>query len=71
MNGENFINWSYSKGDTYKQTCVILTKNLDQLEKWQSISGKTKNGLYVALTRAETNVYIIKDTDYKKWKKEQ
>ncbi|ERS94593.1 MULTISPECIES: UvrD-helicase domain-containing protein [Staphylococcus] len=71
VNGENFINWSYSKGDTYKQTCVILTKNLDQLEKWQSISGKTKNGLYVALTRAETNVYIIKDTDYKKWKKEQ
>ena len=60
----NFVckNWSYSKGDTYHSTCIILTdktKNIFQ-ENWtNSLSNITKNQLYVALTRSCGDVYLM------------
>ena len=62
------INWSYSKGDTYKDVCVILTDDYKKLENENFILSKdtiTNNQLYVALTRASRNVYILtKDKFY-------
>lgn len=62
------INWSYSKGDTYKDICVILTDDYQELENENFILSKdtiTNNQLYVALTRASRNVYILtKDKFY-------
>lgn len=66
--GQNYVNWSYSKGDTYSQACVILTNNTSNPEEWLDISSvKTRNALYVALTRTEGDLYLITNTDYKKW----
>lgn len=66
--GQNYVNWSYSKGDTYSQACVILTENTSNPEKWSKIhSVKTRNALYVALTRSEGDLYLITNSDYKKW----
>lgn len=66
------INWGYSKGDTYKKTCIILTKTFDKLfdENFSSVnlSPTQKNTLYVAITRATHEVYFIKETDFKKLK---
>lgn len=59
----NSINWSYSKGNTYKDVCVILTdeyKNIDKEEFLLSKQSITNNQLYVALTRPTKNLYIIK-----------
>lgn len=59
----NCINWGYSKGDTYNQICVILTGNLEEIDKEDfTFSGSdiSKNKLYVALTRSCGNVYILK-----------
>lgn len=57
------ISWSYSKGDTYNDVCLILTNiysNLD-CENFQLPDSKISiNKLYVALTRSKGNVYIIK-----------
>jgi len=57
------INWSYSKGDTYEKTCVILTEDtsnlMDDSFKHDCISPITRNKLYVALTRSRTDVYLI------------
>lgn len=55
-------NWSYSKGDTYNSTCVILTENSKDIfqETWvDSLSGVTRNRLYVALTRSCGDVYLM------------
>lgn len=55
--------WSYSKGDTYENTCIILTDKYDNLDKDNfSIPNSviSVNKLYVALTRSKGNVYIIK-----------
>lgn len=66
--GTNFVNWSYSKGDTYDNACVVLTENTSNVEMWKSIeSTKTRNALYVALTRSKVNLYLIKSEDYKSW----
>ncbi|MGK0577903.1 UvrD-helicase domain-containing protein [Macrococcus capreoli] len=63
-----YINWSYSKGDTYPKACIILTSTTNNIDNWRNItSNKTKNALYVALTRSKGDIYIIKSTDYKKW----
>lgn len=70
--GKNFVNWSYSKGDTYDDTCVILTGKTDKLEKWSDIdSVSTRNKLYVALTRSKGNLYLVNMKDFKKWKVSQ
>lgn len=51
----NAVNWSYSKGDTYENICIILTGKVDELqsEKFDIsvISQITRNKLYVAITR--------------------
>lgn len=59
----NAISWSYSKGDTYEETCVILTDKYSKLnENDFSLPSSviSVNKLYVALTRSKGNVYIIK-----------
>lgn len=64
------INWSYSKGDTFDNVCVILTDNFENLYdpnfNCEKISQITINQLYVALTRTRGNLYIIKNSDLKK-----
>ena len=66
------MNWSYSKGDTVNDVCVILTKKLEKLDRdstsINSIKVVTKNKLYVAMTRSRFNLYIIKDSIFKKFK---
>lgn len=58
------INWSYSKGDTYKRVLLVLTEKLDKfiLEDFttSNMSQKTINELYVALTRSNNELYICK-----------
>ncbi|MEW7438931.1 hypothetical protein AB2R72_13415, partial [Staphylococcus aureus] len=63
----SFINWSYSKGDTYSKACIILTNSTDKIENWVNAKNKTRNALYVALTRSRGDTYIIKSSSYKKW----
>lgn len=65
---ETHINWSYSKGDTYKECCIILTNETSNLSKWNRLSASTRNKLYVALTRAKGNVYLITKDDFDNWK---
>lgn len=63
------VNWSYSKGDTMKITCVILTKTTDFIidgsQLIQNISPITRNKLYVALTRSTSDVYVISSSLFK------
>lgn len=67
--GNNYVNWTYSKGDTYTKSCVILTESTSNIEGWSNISSlKTRNTLYVALTRSKGDLYLIKSSDYKKWR---
>lgn len=63
----NSISWSYSKGDTYNEICIILTDTYSELNSEDfSIPNSTIsiNKLYVALTRSKGNVYIIKRSDF-------
>lgn len=54
-----YINWGYSKGDTYKK-CVILTKKFGNLKEIDDIvHDSTANKLYVAMTRTEGDLYIL------------
>ena len=66
------INWSYAKGDTYSQTCVILTDELEKMEaeafSISTIKPVTKNKLYVALTRSTGNLYLLKASLFKRYK---
>lgn len=68
----NAINWSYSKGDTFENVCVILTDTFENLDVdnfvCNNISQITINKLYVALTRTKGNLYIVKNSDFKKIK---
>jgi hypothetical protein len=56
-------NWGDIKGeDCYQDICVILNKTASKLEKTGQLchlAPSTKNKLYVAITRAKGNVYII------------
>jgi len=56
-------NWSYSKGNTFNDVCLILTKSLDGFDYTTfspaNIAPTTLNKLYVALTRTKGNLYII------------
>ena len=58
------INWSYSKGDTFDATCVILTDKFEKLadDKFSTkeISESTINKLYVAMTRSRGNLYLMR-----------
>ncbi|HEM2749472.1 TPA: UvrD-helicase domain-containing protein [Streptococcus suis] len=64
----NFINWSYSKGDTYPKTCIILTKPASTLSNWDTLSNEVRNKLYVALTRSLGDVYLISSTIFAEYK---
>lgn len=62
------MNWSVSKGMTFKNVAVVLTgKTYQKLNDPENIRLKngTHNKLYVALTRATGNVYLF---DNKTWK---
>lgn len=67
------LNWSYSKGDTFDNVCVILTDKFNNLDSnnftCENIKKQTINKLYVALTRTRGNLYIIKNSIYKNIKK--
>jgi hypothetical protein len=62
-------NWSYSKGNTFSDVCVILTKDLDGLSdstfSAQTIAPTTLNKLYVAMTRTKGNLYILTEKQFK------
>lgn len=65
MNDDKLITWGKSKGLTYKNVCIILTKSTVEF-----IQGKKKvtdlksiNKFYVALTRSLGDVYLI-NPDY-------
>lgn len=69
---KNVNNWGNSKGNTYIDTCVILNKNsyeMYQKHKLNELSPSTKNKLYVALSRATNNVYIVDERKINKYKK--
>ena len=67
------INWSYSKGDTFDNVCVILTENFEHLDSDSftpsRIGQSTINKLYVALTRTKGNLFLLKKSDFDKVKK--
>lgn len=62
----NSKNWSYSKGGTVDKACVILTKNLEHFPdtnfSCDNMAPSTLNELYVALTRARGDLYIMTDS---------
>lgn len=64
------MNWSYSKGDTVKAACVILTGKLETLDSESfspvGIPASTLNKLYVAMTRSSGDLYLIKSSTLEK-----
>ena len=66
------VNWSYSKGDTYNDICVILTNDFEELNNdnfnISKIKQSTINKLYVALTRTQSNLYIMRQSLFVKVK---
>lgn len=58
------MNWSYSKGNTVEEVCVILTNDFEDMDSDKFAihdkKGVTRNRLYVALTRSSGNLYLIK-----------
>lgn len=69
----NAISWGYSKGDTCSNTVVILTDKFNSIDddnfSTNNISQTTVNKLYVAMTRTDKNLYLIKFKDFKKVEK--
>lgn len=65
-------NWSYSKGNTFTDVCVILTQGFDGLSNpsftVRNMAVSTVNKLYVALTRTKGNLYIITEKQFQKVK---
>ncbi len=63
--GENHKNWGEVKGeDCYKDVCIVLNKTTEKKYKEGKLiklAPSTKNKLYVALTRARNNTYLISD----------
>ena len=63
--GIDHMNWGESKGiDKYNDVCVLLNKNTyEKMEKNELIKlpSRTKNKLYVAITRAHRNVYLVSE----------
>lgn len=66
-NERNFYakNWGECKGeDDYNDTCIILNKTTAKIfskNKFDELKPRTKNKLYVALTRTRGNCYLIED----------
>lgn len=63
------VNWSYSKGDTMDNICVILTGKFDGLDQegflCDNIPTSTINKLYVAITRTKGDLYFIKNAVFR------
>lgn len=63
--GPNHKNWGESKGeDHHEDVCVMLNKNTAKKRNSGNLCElppSTKNKLYVAITRARGNVYLIND----------
>ncbi len=61
--GKDYMNWGYSKGDTFPKTCVILTEDTSKICSNSfsptSLKQQTINKLYVALTRSKGDVFIL------------
>ena len=66
-------NWSYSKGNTLENVCVILTDALDSMDyphfNCCTLTKSTLNKLYVALTRTKGNLYLVKFNTFQAAKK--
>lgn len=58
-------NWGECKGeDDYNDTCIILNKTTAKIfakNNFNELKPRTKNKLYVALTRTRGNCYLIED----------
>ena len=56
-------NWGECKGeDDYLNTCILLNKTTARLmkkDKLRELAPRTKNKLYVALSRTRGNCYIL------------
>ena len=67
------INWGNSKLDMYDTTLVVLTGSLDGLfsDGYTFDSEKTKNKLYVALTRTKGDLFIVKKDLFEEFDKKQ
>lgn len=61
--GPTHMNWGETKGiDDYKDVCVMLNKSTANMHKQNnliSLPPLTKNKLYVAITRAHGNVFLV------------
>lgn len=61
--GEDYRNWGDAKGeDCYNDVCVVLNKNTFSKyrnDRLNELTPSTRNKLYVAITRAHGNVYLI------------
>lgn len=70
----NAMSWGYSKGDTYSDVVVILTDKFNNIDSEEftlnNIPPTTINKLYVAMTRTNRDLYLIKFKDFKKVKDE-
>jgi len=66
-------NWGDCKGENkYIDICVVMNKDTFKLfekNKLIELKPRTKNKLYVAMTRANNNIFIISEELYKKYKK--
>lgn len=55
------LNWSYSKGDTFSKTCIVLPDTMSAIVYKEKIklTSRNRNLLYVALTRSSGDVYLL------------
>lgn len=71
--GKSHFNWGEVKGvDNFKDVCVLLNKKtffLYENNNLKSLTGLTKNKLYVAITRAHNDVFLIEEEYLKKLNK--
>ena len=68
--GRGHRNWGDTKGeDCYQDVCVLLNKATMQAYKkgdLRNLATTTRNKLYVAITRAKGNVYLVEEDLAKK-----
>lgn len=68
FSNQEYRTWSYVKGETCDDVLVVLTKETNKIidSKIDSnVSIKTRNMLYVALTRAKGELYIVSSNVWK------
>ena len=66
----NSKNWGDSKGeDHHDDVCVVLNKNTDKLYRegrLPELPSRTKNKLYVAMSRARNDLYLVSEAAIKR-----